>query len=163
MASSTNLLRLIRSTFSLRNAILSLSRLINPLEIIVRISISLLRISLHDWERVPCYSNTFNQQLRQQQYVAQLKRYPAYQTNFAVADPGVNNAIFRYIGAPLKEPTTNATTSVNSLVEANLVPLINPGAPGGSNPPDVALNLQIGLNVGGSSLTSHIEKSKDRM
>jgi len=62
-------------------------------------------------------------------------------------DPSLNNAIFRYAGAPTSEPTTTASTSTNPLVEANMVPLLNPGAPGGSNPPDYALNLVIGLTT----------------
>lgn len=66
---------------------------------------------------------------------------------YLIADPGVNNAILRYDGAPVAEPTTTATPSTNPLVEANLVPLINPGAPGGSNPPDDPFDFQITLNV----------------
>jgi len=59
----------------------------------------------------------------------------------------LNNAIFRYSGAASSDPTTTAVTSTNPLVEANLVPLTNPGAPGGSGPPDVALNLVVGLST----------------
>ncbi|KZS86599.1 laccase [Sistotremastrum niveocremeum HHB9708] len=69
-------------------------------------------------------------------------------SNFASStDPGLNNAVFRYFGASNTEPTTTQATSTNPLVEASMVPLVNPGAPGGSNPPDVALNLVIGLTL----------------
>jgi len=67
--------------------------------------------------------------------------------NFATStDAGLNNAVFRYLGAPNEEPTTPFVASTNALVEANLVPLTNPAAPGGSGPPDFALNLVIGFN-----------------
>ncbi|THV03708.1 laccase lcc5 [Dendrothele bispora CBS 962.96] len=58
---------------------------------------------------------------------------------------GINSAILRYVGADeTSEPGTPEVTRTNPLVEANLVPLENPGAPG--NPEqggvDVALNLE---------------------
>ncbi|KAF9444257.1 multicopper oxidase [Macrolepiota fuliginosa MF-IS2] len=56
---------------------------------------------------------------------------------------GVNSAILRYIFAPNKDPTTTQTPSTNPLLETNLVPLTNPGAPGGSAPADVPINLAI--------------------
>ncbi|KZT32315.1 Cupredoxin [Sistotremastrum suecicum HHB10207 ss-3] len=62
------------------------------------------------------------------------------------ADPSLNNAIFRYEGAPVADPTTTATPSTNPLVEASMIPLVNPGAPGGDTPPDVAHVLTIGLD-----------------
>ncbi|KZS91064.1 Coriolopsis Gallica laccase collected At 8.98 Kev [Sistotremastrum niveocremeum HHB9708] len=74
----------------------------------------------------------------------------ANQTNST--DPGLNNAIFRYQGAPIKNPVTNAGPGTNPLIEANLVPLINPGAPGGDGPPDVAHQLTIGLGANGGIL-----------
>ncbi|KAG6827038.1 laccase [Tricholoma furcatifolium] len=58
-------------------------------------------------------------------------------------DGGLNSAIFRYLGAnTTAEPTTNSTIS-NTLNEVDLHPLDNPGAPGGSNPADVQLVLDI--------------------
>ncbi|KAF8707045.1 hypothetical protein AX14_013719 [Amanita brunnescens Koide BX004] len=43
---------------------------------------------------------------------------------------GINSAILRYAGAPVADPTTNNTTIINSLNEASLSPLQDPGAPG---------------------------------
>ncbi|KAJ3576543.1 hypothetical protein NP233_g343 [Leucocoprinus birnbaumii] len=62
-------------------------------------------------------------------------------------DGGINSAILRYVFAPNKDPTTTQTTPTKPLVEANLVPLTNPGAPGGSAPADVALNLAIVFDI----------------
>jgi len=60
---------------------------------------------------------------------------------------GVNSAILRYVGAPLlQDPTSTQTPSTNPLLETSLRPLSNPGAPGGSNPADVPLNLAIALD-----------------
>ncbi|CCO32771.1 laccase, multicopper oxidase, benzenediol:oxygen oxidorectuctase [Rhizoctonia solani AG-1 IB] len=54
-------------------------------------------------------------------------------------------AVLRYQGAPNAEPTTEQGTAIGTpLVEENLHALINPGAPGGSNPADVQVNLTIG-------------------
>ncbi|KAL0954162.1 hypothetical protein HGRIS_005297 [Hohenbuehelia grisea] len=55
---------------------------------------------------------------------------------------GINSAILRYIGAPNADPTTASSVS-NPLLETSLVPFTNPGAPGGSAPADVAINLAI--------------------
>ncbi|KZS91038.1 Cu-oxidase-domain-containing protein, partial [Sistotremastrum niveocremeum HHB9708] len=71
---------------------------------------------------------------------------PSIVNQASSTDPALNNAIFRYIGAPPIQPTTTPTPSTNPLVEASMVPLINPGAPGGSTPPDVAHVLTVGLN-----------------
>ncbi|THU99584.1 laccase lcc5 [Dendrothele bispora CBS 962.96] len=56
---------------------------------------------------------------------------------------GINSAILRYVGANNLEPGTPEVTSTNPLVEADLVPLENPGAPGSPEVGgvDVALNL----------------------
>nr|AAO38869.1 laccase [Rigidoporus microporus] len=61
---------------------------------------------------------------------------------------GINSAILRYVGSDEVEPTTNQTTSTNPLVEANLVPLENPGAPGDPTPGgvDVPLNLAVAFD-----------------
>ncbi|KAF8806820.1 laccase 3 precursor [Phlegmacium glaucopus] len=58
---------------------------------------------------------------------------------------GINSAILRYIGAPNLEPTTPEVASTNPLLETNLRPLSNPGAPGIPTPgaADVNLNLDI--------------------
>ena len=58
---------------------------------------------------------------------------------------GLNSAILRYAGAPITDPTTNQTTSVNPLKETSLSPLQNPGAPGKpfSGGADINLNLNI--------------------
>jgi iron transport multicopper oxidase len=62
---------------------------------------------------------------------------------------GVNSAIFRYIGAPNSDPTTNQTTSVIPMNETNLHTLTNPGAPGNpvSGGADVNINLAIAFNA----------------
>ncbi|KAG6845382.1 hypothetical protein H0H87_010097 [Tephrocybe sp. NHM501043] len=57
-------------------------------------------------------------------------------------DGGLNSAILRYRGAPHADPTTTSALS-NPLLETNLHPRENPGAPGGSAPADVQLNLNI--------------------
>ncbi|CAE6445099.1 unnamed protein product [Rhizoctonia solani] len=62
-------------------------------------------------------------------------------------------AVLRYEGAPEAEPTTEQTTAMGNapLVEENLHALINPGAPGGSDPADVVIDLAIGRStIGGS-------------
>lgn len=38
----------------------------------------------------------------------------------ATTNGGINSAILRYIGAPLRDPTTNQTASVLPMVETNL-------------------------------------------
>lgn len=66
------------------------------------------------------------------------------QTDLRAEDPGLNNAIFRYETANNTEPTTPVVPSQNPLVEANLIPLENPGAPNGTVIP---VPLTLGLNV----------------
>jgi len=60
---------------------------------------------------------------------------------------GVNSAILRYWGAPVADPTTTSSLT-NPMVETNLHPLSNPGAPGVPTPgaADVNLNLDIQLD-----------------
>ncbi|KAJ7936277.1 laccase [Mycena leptocephala] len=63
-------------------------------------------------------------------------------------DNGINSAILRYVGAPISDPTTTVTTSVNPLVETNLHPLVVTPVPGthAVGAADVALNLVITLD-----------------
>ncbi|KAI5123468.1 hypothetical protein M0805_008838 [Coniferiporia weirii] len=63
-------------------------------------------------------------------------------------DSGINSAILRYDGADVVEPTTSQTTDGTVLNEADLAPLVNPGAPGDpvAGGVDYALNMVIGLN-----------------
>lgn len=59
---------------------------------------------------------------------------------------GLNSAILRYSGSNVTaDPTTTQTTSIVPLVEASLVPLVNPGAPGTAKVggADVLLNLAL--------------------
>ncbi|EUC56627.1 oxidorectuctase, putative [Rhizoctonia solani AG-3 Rhs1AP] len=63
-------------------------------------------------------------------------------------DPTNVFAVLHYNGAPNAEPTTEQGTAIGTaLVEENLHALINPGAPGGSAPADVSLNLAIGRST----------------
>lgn len=61
---------------------------------------------------------------------------------------GLNSAILRYVLAPNADPTTTQTPNSNPLLETNLHPLTNPGAPGVPTPgaADVNLNLAIALD-----------------
>lgn len=63
-------------------------------------------------------------------------------------DGGVNSAILRYLLAPKADPTTPLKPSINPLLETNLHPLSNPGAPGlpQAGGADVPLNLNIVFN-----------------
>ena len=60
-------------------------------------------------------------------------------------DGGINSAILRYISAPEIDPVTPEVASTNPMLETNLHPLSNPGAPGKPIPgdADVKLNLKI--------------------
>ncbi|KAJ7254808.1 yellow laccase [Mycena rebaudengoi] len=59
-----------------------------------------------------------------------------------------NSAILRYVGAPIRDPTTNST-STQPLVETALHPLVKTPVPGARHPQggDVNLNLVITLNT----------------
>ncbi|KDQ29908.1 multi-copper oxidase superfamily [Pleurotus ostreatus PC15] len=61
---------------------------------------------------------------------------------------GLNSAILRYYGAPNQDPTTTEGTSTNPLIETNLVPLRNAGAPGvpGVGNADVNINLAMAFD-----------------
>ncbi|OBZ65410.1 Laccase-4 [Grifola frondosa] len=63
-------------------------------------------------------------------------------------DNGINSAILRYSGAEDADPTSNQTTSVAALDEADLVPLVNATAPGEAvvGGVDYALNLDFNFN-----------------
>jgi Multicopper oxidase len=60
---------------------------------------------------------------------------------------GINAAILRYAGAPVAEPTTTSNPT-NPMLETNLHPLQNPGAPGLPKPGgvDIALNLNMAFD-----------------
>ncbi|QRV94725.1 Multicopper oxidase [Ceratobasidium sp. AG-Ba] len=63
-------------------------------------------------------------------------------------DPTDVFAVLHYDGAPDAEPTTEqGTASGLALLESDLHALENPGAPGGSAPADVSLNLAIGRST----------------
>jgi iron transport multicopper oxidase len=61
---------------------------------------------------------------------------------------GINMAILRYAGAPSAEPNTTSAPT-NPMLETNLHPLQNPGAPGKPQRGDVdiALNLKMAYNA----------------
>jgi iron transport multicopper oxidase len=58
---------------------------------------------------------------------------------------GINSAVLRYAGAPDAEPTTTQTTSVIPLVDTNLHPLVNSGAPGKPFPGGADININFGF------------------
>ncbi|QRV98313.1 Multicopper oxidase [Ceratobasidium sp. AG-Ba] len=58
-------------------------------------------------------------------------------------DPSLVKAILRYQGAPASEPTTSQTSGTK-LDPSALKPLIAPGAPGGSAPADINIDLAFG-------------------
>lgn len=68
---------------------------------------------------------------------------------------GINSAILRYAGALPVDPTTSQTPSIEPLLETNLHPLENPGAPGKPYPggADVSLTLNLGVNPQGDLLS----------
>ena len=57
---------------------------------------------------------------------------------------GVNSAILRYWKAPAADPTT-ASSLTNPMVETNLHPLSNPGAPGVPTPGAADVNLSLNI------------------
>ncbi|KZS91091.1 laccase [Sistotremastrum niveocremeum HHB9708] len=69
-------------------------------------------------------------------------------TNQALStDAGLNNAIFRYIGAPDLEPKTTPNISRKPLNESRLIPFYNPGAQYCKNVrPENNITLDIDLN-----------------
>lgn len=72
----------------------------------------------------------------------------------------INNvyAVLHYQGAPDAEPTTQASQSVQNLLqEYQLAALENPGAPGGSAPADRVIDLQFNNEVrNGRLMVRHI-------
>ncbi|KAK0205756.1 laccase [Desarmillaria ectypa] len=63
---------------------------------------------------------------------------------------GINSGVVHYVGAPSGvDPTSNQTTSVIPLLETNLHPLENPGAPGlpQAGGADVSLNLALAFDI----------------
>jgi len=61
-------------------------------------------------------------------------------------DYGINKAIFRYLGAPILEPTTSAGPYKFPLNESFLRPFDNVKPPGGVKP-DIDITLPVGLNA----------------
>jgi len=63
-------------------------------------------------------------------------------------DGGLNSAILRYVGAAVTDPTTTSSLT-NLMLETNLHPLENPGAPGQPQQggADVSVNLDIAFNA----------------
>jgi iron transport multicopper oxidase len=57
---------------------------------------------------------------------------------------GVNSAILRYRHAPAADPTTTSSLT-NPMVETNLHPLSNPGAPGVPTPGAADVNLSLNI------------------
>ncbi|KAF8075317.1 laccase [Lyophyllum atratum] len=72
-------------------------------------------------------------------------------------EEGVNKAILRYFGAPIADPNApgGISFSSNPLLETDLHPLENPGAPGAPdiNGADLSLSLQLGFNSEASDFT----------
>ncbi|KAH8104295.1 Cu-oxidase-domain-containing protein [Phellopilus nigrolimitatus] len=68
---------------------------------------------------------------------------------------GVNSAILRYDGAPAADPNSTAVANPVQLNEADVIPLINPGAPGLPFPggADVNLVLTIGKDAVSGNFT----------
>ncbi|KAG2346016.1 laccase [Suillus weaverae] len=63
---------------------------------------------------------------------------------------GLNSAILRYKGAPAADPTTNHMNSTMPMLEMNLHPLVNPGAPGIPEYGRADINLKlVANNTGG--------------
>ncbi|KAK0191813.1 laccase [Armillaria mellea] len=62
---------------------------------------------------------------------------------------GINSGVVHYVGAASGDPTTNQTTSVIPLLETNLHPLENPGAPGlpQAGGADIELNLALAFDI----------------
>ncbi|KAG9076158.1 hypothetical protein FS749_012095 [Ceratobasidium sp. UAMH 11750] len=61
-------------------------------------------------------------------------------------DPSLVRAVLRYTGAPASDPTTSQTSGT-TLDIASLKPVENPGAPGGSAPADVVVDLKYGVQT----------------
>ncbi|KAF8342651.1 laccase [Cantharellus anzutake] len=72
---------------------------------------------------------------------------------------GINSAILRYVGAAKEEPSGTTQTVGTTLNETSLIPLENPGAPGGSNPADVSINIAIAFTNASFSINGVVYKS----
>ncbi|CAE6469896.1 unnamed protein product [Rhizoctonia solani] len=65
-------------------------------------------------------------------------------------DPELVKAVLRYKGAPAQDPTTSKSSGLK--LDQNLLkPVKNPGAPGGSAPADVVIDLKYGGVSGGAT------------
>ncbi|KAF7309247.1 Laccase I [Mycena indigotica] len=61
---------------------------------------------------------------------------------------GTNSAILRYVGAPIRDPTTQNTTSKLPLIENNLKPLVKTPVPGVHAPGKADRNLNLVISLG---------------
>ncbi|EIM85733.1 laccase [Stereum hirsutum FP-91666 SS1] len=68
----------------------------------------------------------------------------------ATTSGGINSAVLRYIGAPLRDPTTNQTATVLPMVETNLHALENPSAPGAHTPGGADINYNLNVTFDGA-------------
>ncbi|KIJ45892.1 multicopper oxidase [Sphaerobolus stellatus SS14] len=70
-------------------------------------------------------------------------------------------AVLHYTGASNGEPTTPQPVTLPAggiaFAEYQLSPLVNPGAPGGSTPPDVALNLTFGIGSANGDVINGVQ------
>ncbi|KAG5649822.1 Acyl-coenzyme A oxidase 2 [Sphagnurus paluster] len=75
-------------------------------------------------------------------------------TGTTTFDGGINSAILRYAGADEVDPTTTSSLS-NPMLETNLHPLENPGAPGApnANGADVQINLAVAFDFNALGFT----------
>ncbi|KAF8159248.1 yellow laccase [Crassisporium funariophilum] len=65
---------------------------------------------------------------------------------------GVNSAILKYIGAPNADPITTQSISSSPMLETNLHPLSNPGAPGIASPGAADVNINLDINFSFTNL-----------
>ncbi|KAB5593772.1 Laccase [Ceratobasidium theobromae] len=72
------------------------------------------------------------------------------QGSSSTLDPELVKAVLRYQGAPESDPTTSKSSGTK-LDQNSLKPVENPGAPGGSNPADVVIDLAYGGVSGGKT------------
>jgi iron transport multicopper oxidase len=103
-------------------------------------------IVIHAGQR---YSFILDAKQREGNFWMRAEQRPGLDGGPAGFEGGINSAILRYAGSPEADPTTIQSKSVIPLMESNLHPLENPGAPGLPHVggADVLLNLQLSLVV----------------